>query len=585
MTRLPLPHRPIAAAATSAIWATFAVGALGAACVGCGTTAPASPDGGSGGDLTFLGSGLGPDEIPLKIDHHCPGDPACLDTAAADNGQLYAGTARRDITPPIQKYTDTNMNGRWDDGEPLLDDPYHDGKYHPVWIAGYGNNRIATGIHDPTWVRCYALKQNQTTLAHCVIDAVGWFQNDAEDIRKLVDPSLGVDLVIIGATHLHETQDTVGLWGIDETTTGVDRAYQARIKRAAADALADAVKALKPAKMSIGMIRCEDNGDASAYISDTRDPVVLDNRLHVMQFDGAVDGKPIVTVVNYASHPESAGSNNHLITADYTYWLRTDLEKGTGSDVVFVNGALGGQIGPGRVHPIDANGKVLTRQDPGYGFEFAQAWGQGIARKALKAFGARVPVEAPKLAFWHTSLDVHVENILYHAAYNLGVFDRPIFGYDKSKPQIRTAEFDNTPLVHSEIAYITLGPAAIITSPGELLPENFLGGYDGSATGGFAPFIDMTRPNAADPARAPKAPYLRDMMGGQEDHRMVFGLAFDFLGYIVPRYNFVVNDVAPYLVQATGEHYEETNSVGPRAEPELVGTMRQLVMHAEGTKP
>ena len=52
---------------------------------------------------------------------------------------------------------------------------------------------------------------------------------------------------------------------------------------------------------------------------------------------------------------------------------------------------------------------------------------------------------------------------------------------------------------------------------------------------------------------------------------MVFGLTLDFLGYIVPRYNFVLDPVAPYLQDAPGDHYEETNSVGPRAEPEIVG--------------
>ena len=93
------------------------------------------------------------------------------------------------------------------------------------------------------------------------------------------------------------------------------------------------------------------------------------------------------------------------------------------------------------------------------------------------------------------------------------------------------------------------------------------------------------RPNAADPTKAPKAPYLRDMMGGDVEHRMVFGLTLDMLGYIVPRYNFVLNEFAPYIGEAEGDHYEETNSIGPRAEPEMVGTMRQMVMLAEGVKP
>ena len=173
--------------------------------------------------------------------------------------------------------------------------------------------------------------------------------------------------------------------------------------------------------------------------------------------------------------------------------------------------------------------------------------------------------------------NAHVENSRYHTAFFLKILNREVFGYDKGKPLLRTEEFDNAPLVRSEAAYLTLGPASISTAPGELLPELFLGGYDGSRAGTYQ-FIDTKQPNSPDPSKAPKAPYLIDMMKGPVEHRMIFGLTLDFLGYIVPRYNFVLDDLAPYVGEAKGDHYEETNSIGPRAEPEIVGMMRQLVL-------
>ena len=51
------------------------------------------------------------------------------------------------------------------------------------------------------------------------------------------------------------------------------------------------------------------------------------------------------------------------------------------------------------------------------------------------------------------------------------------------------------------------------------------------------------------------------------------------------RYNFVLNEGAPYVAEADGDHYEETNSVGPRAEPEVLGTIRQLAIFMTGKKP
>jgi hypothetical protein len=51
-----------------------------------------------------------------------------------------------------ERFTDTNHNGRWDAGEPFEDDPGNDlvdssskGKYDGIFLAGFGNNRLATG--------------------------------------------------------------------------------------------------------------------------------------------------------------------------------------------------------------------------------------------------------------------------------------------------------------------------------------------------------------------------------------------------------------------------------------------------------
>ena len=136
---------------------------------------------------------------------------------------------------------------------------------------------------------------------------------------------------------------------------------------------------------------------------------------------------------------------------------------------------------------------------------------------------------------------------------------------------------DNVPQVETRVAYIQLGPASIVTNPGELAPELFLGGYDGSARGTY-PLLNPSEPNSPDLSRAPAPPYLIDHMDGAREHRMVFGLTMDFLGYILPRYNFVLHETKPYFEDAPGDHYEETNSLGPRAEAEIVGTLRQLVL-------
>jgi hypothetical protein len=217
----------------------------------------------------------------------------------------------------------------------------------------------------------------------------------------------------------------------------------------------------------------------------------------------------------------------------------------------------------------------------------------------MKAFDARVEVPSPRLAFRTTKVNFHVDNVGYHTAFALHLLPRQLFGYDPNKAMVRDDSGDNAPLIDSEMAYLTLGPAAIATMPGELLPELFIGGYDASKKGTWEPFIhtgpifdvcdpttiktkDGTYPAPPDVTKAPRPPYLFDLMGGQPEHRMIFGLTMDMLGYIVPEYNFYLDPTAPYLHEPPGDsHYEETNSLGPRAEAEMVGTMRQLVMSAK----
>ncbi|MSP61600.1 MAG: hypothetical protein EXR72_14930 [Myxococcales bacterium] len=515
---------------------------------------------------------LGNDEIPLVIEQLCPGDSNCPDSG---DGKLYVGAAKRDITPLVEPFVDLpdkdgKYNGVHGFGEPFTD-LNGNGVFDPVWIAGYGEGRQAFGVHDPNWVRCYVLKQNETTIAHCAVDVVGYFRDESQQMRADLDPKLGIDLLVMSATHVHETKDSIGIWGASATESGFDPEWMRWIRASTIAAITEAVGKLKPAKLAIASILVEDPGhDMTHYVSDTRDPVVIDNRLHLFQYDGE-DGKPIVTVINWSAHPEAAGSKNRYISSDFVHYLRETVEKGTGSDVVYVSGSLGGQIGPGRVEPVTDDGKVIKDD----GFPFIDAWGTSVGRFALKAFAARKEVASPKLAFRSASFNIHVENLFYHTAGILGLFKRQFFGFDKTKALVG----ENTPLIDTEVAYITLGPVAIITCPGELLPENFVGGYDGSYAGTW-PFTKADSKGPVDLTKAPKPPYLIDLMQGEKEHRMVWGLTLDFVGYIVPRYDFILSEDAPYLNEAEGDHYEETNSVGPRAAPEIVGTMRQLIESA-----
>ena len=115
----------------------------------------------------------------------------------------------------------------------------------------------------------------------------------------------------------------------------------------------------------------------------------------------------------------------------------------------------------------------------------------------------------------------------------------------------------------------------MLALPGELLPELAVGGYDGSRINSDeATLLDPDNPNPPDLSQAPDGPYFEDLMGGPVN--VVLGLTNDEIGYLIPEYDYVLDDGLPYLSEAEGDHYEETNSLGPQAVPLLTEAVEAL---------
>lgn len=515
----------------------------------------------------------------------CPGAPAC----ATATGPLRVGAARVEITPSLTGFDtgwqDLDGDHVYDSDEPYVDVNGND-RFDAVWIAGSQNARPMTGVHDPLWARAIVFDQGDERIAVVVYDLIGWFIDDMDATRAMLPASLGIDHVIFAATHSHQSPDTMGLWGRTSLETGVDSDYNQRVRALTVEALTAAVAGLEPVTMTMAKVATVDGVGATApYVSDLRDPIVLDPTLTLARFAAAADpDRTVATLVHWAAHPEYVGFDNNLVSSDVVHYIRDTIERGApasaaggaepglGGVAVYLQGAVGGQIGPWGTRPIAADGTAIDRE----GFARAEAAGVNVGRLGLEALsraGAE-DVAAPALGFRTGQLLVRVENVFYHVGALVGVFDRQLVGYDPSQ----AISDSNMPYVPSRVSYLSLGPLAIITAPGELHPELFVGGYDGSASYGV-PIVSSDNPNPPRLGDAPPPPYLRDRMLAAPGVRypLVAGLAEDTLGYILPRWNFELSPTSPYLEEADGDHYEETNSVGPTAEVEIVGAMAALI--------
>jgi hypothetical protein len=239
---------------------------------------------------------------------------------------------------------------------------------------------------------------------------------------------------------------------------------------------------------------------------------------------------------------------------------------------VFVNGALGSQVGPGRVRLQTWAGEDVPR----YTQLAAETVGTQVAYFVLRALGeggGSVTDETAAIGFRRFRFFVKVQNTAYHIALAQNLFTREIYNYDPSRP-IRPGR--NEPDVLTEIAVIDVGRAQMITVPGELDPALFVGGYDGSYTPDGVPVVDETRENPPELALAPASPYLRDLAREDAEQVWLLGLTNDFLGYFLPEFDYELGGL-PYLTEAPGSHYEETNSVGPLGWPRIESKIRELL--------
>ncbi|WP_157069224.1 hypothetical protein [Sandaracinus amylolyticus] len=542
-------------------------------------------------------------ERPPAEEQRCPGDEGC--TAGSD-GELQAGAAALEITPVgFETFTDTNGDSKWDPESEPFDDRDGDDVFDAAWIAGFGNARAAQSVMNPQWARALVLRNGDVTIAFVALDVVGWFLDENLLIRDAVDAAgLDVDYVVVSATHVHQARDTIGIWGPTLNDTGISDDYQRYVREQSVAAIEQALAGMQRANVQYADVRLRDRGDVRRWVGDNRDPNVIDDEIRILRFvaHGTADvatpgsGTTIGTMINFASHPEYQGSRNPRLSSDWPHWMREVIEEGVevgpegtpvagvGGVTVFVNGALGSQIGPNGLRIERWDGTALEGDD---GDEHAAVVGTQlgvIALDAIRGEGTTLE-ESADLAFHRLQVYVTVENLRYQIAYGAGVFVRALYNYDETR---RIGErYGNVPDVLTELALIDVGRATMLTAPGELDPAELVGGYEAPCDytpGGCDALIDEDDENPPDLSMAPSGPFLRDrLLERRPDAEQVWllGLTNDFLGYFVPDFDYELGAGVPYVNEAPGDHYEETNSVGIHGWPRIRAWMIRLI-EAEG---
>lgn len=394
----------------------------------------------------------------------------------------------------------------------------------PLYIAGYHSGREITGVLDLQQARALWLDDGSTSIVLISVDCIGLDSGTVNQIREELSDfcrETGCDSVNVVSTHTHAGVDTLGLWG-PVAIDGKNDAFMQTLIRGAVTAANRAYE--DRARGSLNYVTTP----TEALQEDSRDPQVYNSDLYQLRFQPEDPGKNGIRLISFAAHAEALRSENTLVSRDYPGAVCDILTAETNDDVLFVPGAIGGLVMTPRF-----------KEDP---VENLQVTAERIANRALAAKKGRAL--APQMSVSRVEFETELDNTLFQYYKFLGILGNPV-------RQTLSGEYRLT----TELTLIRLGDLALLLLPGELFPELING------TG-----------RESDP------PALRDVATGYGiEDLMVIGLANDEIGYILPPSDFVLHASLPYLSEAEGDHYEETNSVGPDCARDLAEAFKKAM--------
>jgi hypothetical protein len=430
----------------------------------------------------------------------------------------------------------------------------------PVWLAGYGQGRAATGVHDPLMARCVVLEDGQRKIALVSVDLIGLQYPETLRIREKL---AGFDYVLVASTHNHEGPDVIGIWGRNAFSRGVDDEYLTLLVDRVVEAVREAES--RTAEVSATLGTAEDEN----LLRDSRQPYVFDGVLRVLAFYTS-DRKPAGLVVQWSCHPESLGSRNTLLTADFPWATVAALKEQYDCPVVYFSGAVGGLMAPPGGRFKNASGELLESGQ----FEFAQYYGEAVADLTAKAIEGGAPIALAPFYVSARPVAIPLENPIYGAARSIGVLQRPGRRWTGNGEElgelVGAGESAPGPLaVETEVAYLRLGELHVAAIPGELYPELVYGAFQEPAD-----------PGADFPEAPLEQPLVKTLPG---EKWMLLGLANDEIGYIIPKRQW--DQAPPFAYGRAKDQYGEINSCGPEVAPILMRALANRVREANANKP
>lgn len=407
------------------------------------------------------------------------------------------------------------------------------------YIAGYNAYNPAKGLLDIPHAHALWLDDNSGRggVLFVSVDAVGLLNRDVNAAKASLSIFLkesGCRSINIMCTHSHAGIDTMGLWG-PLPLTGRDPKYMEIVFEGIRTAVNKAYEDRREGSLYLGTVEVE------GMQNDHRLPEVYSKTLTRLRFVPN-DKTREIYFINFAAHSESLGGDNSLVSADFPCYLREEILNRTGAETVYCVGAIGGMISMDRI----GDDKV----------ESTKKIGRNLAEFALSIKEEKKLT--PKINFLKQEFYAEVDNYVLMLGTKAGILKADRY-------TLKDASYGYA--LKSEMTYFEIGSLKMLLIPCEIFPELVFGGYlscEESAEG-KGPEINPTP--------------LTQIAG--EEQLLIFGLANDELGYVIPPNDFLLAPGIPYLDRVRDRldrnHYEETNSMGPKTAPKIAEVFAEMM--------
>ena len=347
--------------------------------------------------------------------------------------------------------------------------------------GGMGPTSPATATRGELCARAMVLEQEGVKVAIVSVDLLGFPAVLGDRVKAAVE-GIPAANILIGASHTHSAPDCYAFPDGQGGHTG-DLKYIQFVCDQIAKAINEAHRLRKPARLRAGTGKVEGRVAYNYYAPD-----LYDRRASVLQ---AIDdnAKPIVTLVNYAVHPEVLGAGSGICSPDLVGPMRDQIEQQVGGIAMFMNGAQGGMV-------TADNRDLGTPSDAQRGYwKDHRTWkeciriGNLLAKESLRIIQDAPVMSDPRLRCLSSRVRFPVDS-------------DELWGVVKYSPLKYPHREDRT--IETQLNLLQIGDVQVLTIPGEALPNI-----------GF---------------------YLKRKMTGQ--HNLLFGLTNDAFGYILTKEDF-----------------------------------------------